>query len=263
MMLHIVLEGVLFATAAGLVYGIFGGGSGLFLMPGFYFLLRHAPVAQGYEMQIAIATTASTSAVLGLLPTSVQWRKKHIDFDLVKKLFWGILTGTIFAIILLNFLESSWLKHLFGVVVFCVAVWLWFYRQESDEKTWSLSLSLHYLMTFMIGLLWFLFGVAVFVVPFLCKCGVPIRRAVGTATLVSTIFSGLAGIMLMMAAGSLKLGVSWHQIGYLNTTLLCVAVIPSSIAAFIGAKLSAKLPQAKLKKIYAGLIGVIGCLMVW
>ena len=37
----LIIEGALFAVAAGLVYGIFGGGSGLFLMPGFYVLLRH------------------------------------------------------------------------------------------------------------------------------------------------------------------------------------------------------------------------------
>ena len=82
----ILLEGFLFAAAAGLVYGIFGSGSGLFLMPGFYFLLRRFPMSSGYQMQVAVATTILTSAVLGISPVLVQWKRQHIDFTLVKNL---------------------------------------------------------------------------------------------------------------------------------------------------------------------------------
>ena len=94
-MTTLIVECILFAIAAGLVYGIFGGGSGLFLMPGFYLLLRHFPIAHEYTMQMAVTTTAATSAILGLPAIRVQAKLKHIDSKLIKQLVWGILTGTI------------------------------------------------------------------------------------------------------------------------------------------------------------------------
>jgi uncharacterized membrane protein YfcA len=257
----VILEGGLFALAAGLVYGIFGGGSGLFLMPGFYFLLQHFPGDNGSEMQFAIATTAATSVVLGLYPCWLQFKKRCVDVDVIKKVFPGILTGTILAITLLNFLGSGFLKHLFGVAVILVAVWFLLYNQAKDKKVWQLVNIKNYCCTGVIGLLWFLLGIAVFTVPYLHKCGIDMRRAVGTGTIVSTIFSLIAALLLMLT-GSYKFGFSIHHFGYVNTTLLLIAVIPSIIGGIIGAKISHLLPQQNLKRVYACLILVIGVLML-
>ena len=257
----LIIEGALFAVAAGLVYGIFGGGSGLFLMPGFYVLLRHFPVAHGQAMQIAITTTAATSAVLGIFAIRVQAKMQHIDFKIVKKLIFGLLTGTILAVLLLNVLPSGLLKHLFGVVVLLVAVWLWLYNQAKDKRNWPLVGIRNYIMTTLIGLIWFLLGVAVFTVPYLQKCGVSMRHAVGAATVVSTLFSAIAALLLMWT-GMMHIGSSSQHIGFLNLPLFFIAIIPSAIAAFIGAKISVKLPQHHLKKIYAALIFIIGFLML-
>ncbi len=259
--LTVIVEGCAFAAAAGLVYGLFGGGSGLFLMPAFYFLLKYFPVAQGQGMQVAIATTATTSAVLGLFALRVQWQRKNIDFTLVKRLFWGVLTGTILAIILLNLLPSGLLKHLFGIVVMLVALWMFLYKQHLDDKKWSLSFLMNYLATSLIGLLWFLLGVAVFTVPYLVKSGVEIRRAVGCATVVSTLFSAIAAVLLMIT-GYFHIGYSGTHIGFLNVPLFLIALIPSAIASYLGARLSVKLSQEKLKLFYSCLVFVVGFVMV-
>ena len=259
--ISIIVEGCLFAFAAGLVYGIFGGGSGLFLMPGFYFLLRHFPNGSVDTMQVAIATTAATSALLGIMPTLVQLKQKHLDFSVVKKVFFGVLTGTIVAVILLNFIPSAFLKKLFGIAVILVAFWFWFYNQAKDKKSWQLKGFPNYVWTSVIGLLWFLLGIAVFTVPYLHKCGIEMRRSVGSGTFVSTIFSLIAAILLL-GSGIPKMGISTHHLGYINLTLLFIALIPSVIAAYVGAKVSVNLPQKYLKKVYACLILVIGIIML-
>ena len=261
-MTTLIIEAALFATAAGLVYGIFGGGSGLFLMPGFYLVLRHFPASQGHIMQTAVATTAATSAILGILPVYLQAKLKHIDYKVVKKCFPGILVGTIAAVLLLNVLPSALLKHLFGVVVIAVAIWMWNYNQAADKTCWRLHQGWHKsFMTSVIGLLWFLLGVAVFTVPYLQKCRVEMRTAVGSATLISTLFSAIAAILLMLS-GMYHLSATHTHIGFVNLSLLAIAVIPSSIAGFVGAKISTKLPKHHLKKIYALLIAIIGVLML-
>lgn len=260
-LLHIILEASLFAFAAGLIYGVFGGGSGLFLMPGFYFLLRHFAIADHYQMQIAIATCAACSVLLGIIPTIMQARNHHILVDVFKRIFFGLFVGTTLAVISVNFIPSIILKHAFGVVVILVAIWFWFYRQELDKKVWRLSRLKNFAATTFMGLIWFLLGVAVLTVPFLHKCGIDMRKAVGTGTLTSTVFSLVAAILFMMS-GCFTLGISVHHIGYVNTTLLGVAVVPSILGGLIGAKLSMHLPHQHLKKIYAVLVCIVGILML-
>ncbi|ATN74739.1 sulfite exporter TauE/SafE family protein [Coxiella burnetii] len=257
----LIIDCIALGIGAGLVYGIFGGGSGLVMTPGFYYVLRHFELAQGYQMQIAIATTAAVSALLGISATRVQWQNNLIDLSIFKKIFPGLLVGTLLAIILLNIVPSAYLKRLFGLVVILVAVWLGFYHQDRDTKTWSLFSFCNRIMTTIIGLLWFLLGIAVFTVPYLHKCGVDLRRAIGCATLTSTVFSAIAASLLMVT-GLFKVGISGNHIGFVNIPLSIIALIPSALAAHWGSKLSVKLPKFHLKIVYAGLLCVAGVLML-
>lgn len=258
---QVILEASFFALGAGLIYGIFGGGSGLFLMPGFYFLLRHFHIDEHYQIQIAIATTTTCTVLLGIWPTLLQARHNHIDIKVFKGAFPGLFIGTALAVLLLNFIPSNLIKHLFGVVVITVAIWFWCYRQEKDKKVWRLSKSQNFFATLFIGWIWYLLGVAVFTVPFLHKCGLNMRRSVGTGTLISTTFSLVAAILFMIS-GYFTLGVNLHHIGFVNTTLLAFAVLPSIIGGVLGVKISMVLPHQHLKKIFAVLVFIIGSLML-
>ena len=261
-MMQIIVDIILVGAAAGAIYGVFGGGSGLIMMPGFYYLLRHMAIQPNIKMQVAVATCAAASAVLGISACQVQYAKGYVDFKVIKRVFPGILVGTVLAVSILNFLPSQILKPIFGVVVILVGVWMWRYHQEAG-KTWNLGAVTNFIMTGLIGLLWFSLGVAVFTVPFLFKTGVDLKKAVGTTTFVSTIFSAVAALLFMIS-GVYKMG--WHHgftLGYVNGTLLCVSVIPSAIAAFLGAKFSQRLPKAKIKVFYALLIIVVGLLMLF
>jgi len=257
----LIIECILLGISAGLVYGIFGGGSGLIMTPGFYYVLRHFSLIHDFRMQMAIATTATASALLGISATRVQWKHENIDFAVFKKIVPGILVGTLAAIVLLNLIPSEYLKHLFGIVVIGVAVWLGFYRQERDKKKWSLEVLYNHFLTTIIGLLWFLFGISVFIVPYLHKCGIDLRRAIGSATLTSTIFSAIAGILLIIT-GLFQIGSSNSHFGFLSIPLLAIAVIPSAIAAHWGSRLSVKLPKKYLKIVYAVLLCTVGVLML-
>ena len=253
---------IMVGLGAGLVYGVFGGGSGLIMMPGFYYILHHFALAHNYKMQIAIATTAAASALLGISATWVQWRNQYIDFFAFKKIAPGLLIGTLSAIVLLNIIPSTLLKRLFGIVVILVALWLSCYHQERDKHVWSLSSFKNRILSTVIGLLWFLLGIAVFTVPYLHKCGLDLRRAIGCATLTSSVFSLVAAILLMIT-GLFQVGFSWSYVGFVNLPLLALAVVPSTLAGYFGSKLSIKLPRSQLKYIYVVLVGIVGFLMLW
>lgn len=258
---ELIFECIALAVGAGLIYGIFGGGSGLVLMPGFYYVVRHFDLAVDHRMQIAIATTAAVSAFMGTLSIRVQWQAGNIDAAVIKRVLPGITVGMLAAVWLLNIIPSDILKHVFGFVVILVAAWLWIYNQDKDLKSWSLQGIKNQFYSFLIGLLWFLLGIAVFTVPYLHKCRVNMHHAVGSATLISTVLSVSGGILLMLT-GSYVIGVSKTHIGYVNLVLLVSAVIPGILAGYFGSKISTKIEKKRLKKYYAGLIFVVGALMI-
>lgn len=260
-MTQVIIECVLVAFAAGLIYGVFGGGSGLIMMPGYYYLMRHFHLVATHQMQVAVGTTAFASAILGAVAAFQQYQQGCIRFDLVKRMVLGLSAGTISAVLLLNVIPSHFLKRLFGVVVIAASIWMFSYDMDRDNSHWSLLGAWNHIRTFFIGLLWFLLGVAVFNVPYLHKCKVSLRDAVGASSFFGSAFSLLAGLLLMLA-GSFTVGASINHIGYVNLFLVAVSVIPSSIASFLGARFSVYLPQALMKKIYSCLIFVVGGLML-
>ncbi len=259
---QIVFECVLVAFAAGMIFGLFGGGSGLIMMPGYYYLMRHFSLVSSHQMQVAVGTTAFTSGILGAVAAYQQYKSGHLNIDIIKKMIPGLFIGTILAVLLLNIIPSAALKQMFGVVVILVSIWLFLYKMEKDKNHWSLNGFWNYFRTSCIALLWFLLGVAVFNVPYLYKCKISLRKAVGCATFLGSLFSLLAGLMLMLS-GSIVMGVSPTHIGYVNVLLCLVSIIPSSLAGFLGAKISVKLPQDLMKKVYASLILVVGSLMLF
>lgn len=256
-----VLECVLVAFFAGLVFGLFGSGSGLVMMPGYYYILRHFTLVHSHHMQVAVATTAAVTGVLGFFSSRRQYRSGQVDFSVVRKLIPGLTLGSLAAIAGLYFAPSTILKKAFGVIVVLVAVWLASYRPERDRFGWSLTSLWHFFRSIGIALLWFMLGVAVFLVPYLHKCGLPVRRAVGTASFVATIYSAFMGIAFMIA-GYFVLGIGHGQLGYVSIALFLASLIPSSLGGSWGARLSLLIPSQQLKWIYAALVAFVGALML-
>ena len=259
--LIILLECVCVAFGAGLVFGVFGSGSGLIMMPGFYYVLRHFSLASGHTMQVAVATTAAASAILGLFSSREQYKRGNVDFPSIKRMFPGLFVGTLIATSSLGLVPSAWLKDVFGVVVLMVSVWLMTYRSELDNKRWSLQGCFHFFRSFLIAILWFMLGVAVFIVPYLHKCGVDIRRSVGCASFLASSFSAIAAIFFI-ALGAWTVGFSYWQWGYVNGGIFLISLIPSSFAARWGSQISVRINPNQLKKIYAILVFVVGLLMI-
>jgi uncharacterized membrane protein YfcA len=257
----VLIAGLLIGLGGGLVFGIFGGGSGLILMPGFYFLMSYFPTANNVKMQVAIATTAAASAALGFFATYIQHKRGHLDRKLIKDIFWGLTLGAVAAVLLLNIIPSYFLKHLFAIMVLLLAIWMWFYRQEKDKRVWHFGKLGRFLATMSIGLFWYLLGIGVFMVPYLHKCGIDIRRAVGCATLYSTFLSGLVA-MLLMLSGTIHIGSSAQHIGFLNLPLFLITLLPCVLGGYLGAQMGVRIPQYFLKKTYAGLMLVVGILML-
>jgi uncharacterized membrane protein YfcA len=256
-----IIECILISLAAGMIFGIFGSGSGLIMTPGYYYILRHFNWAHDHRMQMAIATTAMASGVLGFFSARVQIKKKNTDNHGIKQMSLGLFIGAVTAILLATLIPSEVLKKAFGIVVILVSIWLWQYKNDKDDKAWSLDGFPNLIRSFLIGLIWFLLGVAVFLAPYLLKCRIDMRKAIGSASVLAGAFSLIAALLFMLI-GYFVIGISWMHIGYVNLLISLCAVIPGALGGYFGSHISVRLPQTHLKQIYACLVFVVGILMV-
>ncbi len=255
-------ECVVIGSVAGLIYGVFGGGSGLALVPGFYYLLRHFTLIDVFQMQVAIASCGATAMLLGISAVYLHWRQGNIRVDLIKRMLPGLFIGSVVAIALLNVMASSVVKHIFSVVVILLGVWFWQYQQETDRAKWSLLSAYHHFLTFLQGLLWFLMGIPVFTVPYLSKCDVPLRAAIGCGAFFGVSLS-ITGALMFIVTGWTRFEHVPGQLGFINLYLVSFTVLPSAIMAGLGVKLGGAIPQMHLQKLYAGLVLIVGVVMLF
>jgi uncharacterized membrane protein YfcA len=87
-------------------------------------------------------------------------------------------------------------------------------------------------------------------VPFLSYCGVPVKRAIGTAAAVGLPLS-LSGTLGYILGGLDETGLPPGSIGYVNLPVFGGVVASSLLFAPLGAMLSHKLPDLLLRRLFA------------
>jgi uncharacterized membrane protein YfcA len=87
-------------------------------------------------------------------------------------------------------------------------------------------------------------------VPFMSRCAVPMRSAIGSASAVSLPVA-LTGAAVYMLNGWDKAGLPPMSLGFVHLPALIAIILGSALAVPLGAALSHRLPVAALKKCFA------------
>ncbi len=250
----------LVALLAGFVSGVFGGGAGLINVPGFYLLMQYAYPTNDHLMQVAIASGVSSSVLLGFFATFKQHKYKQICYQTLRWAMVSVLLGGVLGVFLMTTISSNDLKIIFALIVIVMAIWMW-RKLKVVLKVWQAPLALKALSAFLAGMCTMLSGVSVFFVPFLTKCGLDIRKAIGTSTVVTMV------LCLVMSGFFVLFG--WHadnlppySIGYLNLVFFSVALIPSVIGVNVGVKVTALISHKYLQIIYIIMMLIVAITML-
>lgn len=204
----------LITLLSGFFSGLFGGGSGLINVPGFYLLLHYFYPINDHLMQVAIASAVSSGISVGLLATLKQHKYKQICYDTLRWSLISILLGGILGVFLVNIIKSSDLKIVFSILLIIMATWMW-RKTKTTLKVWQAPLALKSIGAFLAGMFTMLSGISVFFVPLLTKCGLDIRKAIGTSTII-TFFISLVMSIFFISFGWHASNLPPYSIGYLN-----------------------------------------------
>jgi uncharacterized membrane protein YfcA len=248
---------------AGVIAGLLGVGGGIILVPAFYFAFEGLGYGPEGLMQLCLATSLATIAVTSLRSVLAHHRRGAVDWDILKGWALGIGLGSILGVVAANGLRGQVLMVIFGVLGMIVGLYLAFGR-ASWRLGDTMPTGLRRAITGpVLGFLSVLMGIGggSFGVPLMSLYGVPIHRAVATAS----------GFGLMIAVPSvvaflLVPGMAENRppltIGQVNLVGFVVVVAMTLITTPWGVRLAHALDAKPLKRAFAVFILIMALNMI-
>ncbi len=234
---------------AGVLAGLLGVGGGIVLVPAFFY----AFAAMGYDspqlMQICLGTSLATIIVTSSRSLTSHNKKGAVEWDILRGWGPGIVVGAIIGVLVATRLRSDVLQALFGGLAICIGLYMLLGRSE-----WRLGDRMprgpfRAIGSPLIGFLSVLMGIGggSFGVPTMTLFGVPIHRAVATASGYGVIIATPAVIGFLFADIAVAPPLT---VGAVNFGAFAVVVAMTLITAPWGAALAHKMDPKPLKRVF-------------
>lgn len=247
-------------SCAGIMAGLLGVGGGLIIVPILAYIFTKQHVQPGVIQHLALGT--SLASIMFTSISSMLSHHKHsaVEWPIVCRITPGILAGGIFGSWIAAQLSTQFLKGLFVVFLFTVAVQLLLdFKPKTQRRPGAFGFAS---VGTLIGGISSLVGIGggTMSVPFMLRCNITMHNAIGTSAAIGFPIA-LAGAIGYAINGWTVTTLPVNSIGYINLPALCGVAFASIMTAPLGARLAHKLPVQKLKKIFAGLLILVGCKM--
>ncbi|RMG30643.1 MAG: sulfite exporter TauE/SafE family protein [Gammaproteobacteria bacterium] len=251
-MLMLVPAGLL----AGLVAGLFGVGGGLIYVPvlyGLYTLGGTWPAE--LRMHVALGTSLGAVLITSLASLRAHRRQGTIEWPVVRHLGLGLAFGALLGAWVASRLDAAWLRRGFGGFECLVALQLlqggglrlrgaW-----PGPRFWALAGTGIGTVSALLGI-----GGGTLTVPLLAWARVPMERAVGTSAAcgVPIAVAGAAGYLFWGRAALPQ------QAGFLDPLAMLALGAGAIFMAPWGARLAVRLPRARLRRLFAVFLLIVG-----
>lgn len=260
-MIKLFLLFALLGAVAGLLAGALGLGGGVVIVP--VLLLVFAALGFDPEVlaQMAVATSLATISVTSLNAIRTHHRAGYLRWALAGRLAGGIAVGALAGAFVADWLPGPVLAQLFGIFAMVIAVRMaWPAGRAEDAARERLPGRAGLAGAGgLIGLASSIFGIGggSLTVPFLSGRGLPMQQAVAVSAACGLVIA-LAGCVGFIIAGWQEPGRPPFSLGYIYLPAFAGIVVTSFPMARVGARLAHRLPSARLKKVFAAVLFVIG-----
>ncbi len=251
-------------VVGGLVAGMLGVGGGIVIVPILYHVLAGLGVEESARMHLAVGTSLATIIPTSLSSVGAHNKRHAVDWHLLREWWLPMLLGVIAGTAIAGIVSGRALTLVFAFVALPVALHFAFWgetRRLSDHlPTGAGRLAL----PFGIGGVSTMMGIGggTVGVPAMTLCGVPIHRAVGTASAFGAIIS-VPGTIGAMAAGMHASGLPPYSIGYVNLLGFLLIAPLSFFTAPAGAAIAHMTDKRRLRLVFAAFIAITALRMLW
>jgi len=243
---------------AGTLAGLFGIGGGLIIVPVLIISFQLQAVDPGITAHLAVGTSLATVVFTSLSSIRTHHAMGAVRWDIFRPMVAGILLGAALGAVTANALSGEWLQRIIGTFVILVALQMGFRWQPGPARPLPGRPGL---ATAGGGIGWasaiFGIGGGTLTVPFLSWCGVRAQQAVAT--------SAACGLPIALSGAVTNMVIGWdretlpaYSAGFVYGPALLGIVLTSVPFAILGARLAHRLPEARLKQLFALLLLVVG-----
>ncbi len=254
---------LMLGAIAGATAGLLGLGGGVIIVPALYMLFSAQGIPSELVMHMAIGTSLATIIFTSLSSISAHHQQRGVEWPLVRQLLPGILLGVVVGSLIADQLDSRTLRLFFGFFELFVAAQILFSLIPKSQRTvhsrWTYSAagSVTGVISALLGI-----GGGSFIVPFLSWCGVNMRHAIATSAACAF------PIALLGTVSFIWLGQASHQqvmpwaVGYIYLPALGGILLTSLLVARLSANYAHSAPQLLLKRIFSGVLVLVGLKMI-
>ncbi|MDN5863311.1 MAG: sulfite exporter TauE/SafE family protein [Salinisphaera sp.] len=262
-MLVAVLAFVATGAVAGLLAGLLGVGGGAIIVPALIYLLPLVGVPTAALTQVAVGTSLACISLISVNSTIAHHRRGGVVWPVFARLTPGLVLGAIAGAALAHGLTSLTLRRIIGVAALLMALKMAAgLRGQADNRLpGAPGLAA---VGGVIGMLSALVGIGggSLTVPFLAWCRMAMSRAVATSAAcgMPIAWAGTLGFVVIGWGNSPDAAAS---LGYIYLPAAAGVIAGSLAMTPVGAMLAHRLPATALRRVFAVVLAVVGCDMLF
>ena len=258
---------ILTGCFAGFSAGLLGVGGGLIIVPVLFFIFTSQAYQPQHVMHMALATSLATIIITSISSTLAHHKKKAVLWPVVKILSPGICAGAWLGANVASQLDTALLKPVFGLFeLFVAGLMISSFQSNKIQDEKQLSAITPFNATIgggFIGGLSAIVGIGggTLTVPFLHWFNIPIKNAIATSAACGLPIAVFATASYVYSGWALTESLS-HTFGFVQLHAFFLIAISSFLFAPVGARTAHRLPAKHLKKIFAGVLFILGFKML-
>lgn len=248
----------------GFAAGLLGIGGGMVLVPFLNYMLPRIGIPQDLAVHAAIATAMGTIVFTSLSSIRAHQKRQAIHWDVVRLMVPGIiLGGFVSGGAIFSMISNEWLAIIFVAFVYISALRM--LRKSTSDATPMLPPKwVTAVFGFVVGVISGLLGAGggFLSVPYLARANIVMARAVATSAALG-FFIALANSIGYIWSGYEETKHIPGMLGYNYWPALITLSVMSVLTAPLGAAAAHRLPVNHLKRIFAGLLFILGTQMIY
>lgn len=238
-------------VTVGFLAGLLGVGGGMVMVPMLVFVFTAKGFPAEHMMHLSLATAMATIVFTSLASVLAHHRHDAVDWVVARTMAPGMVAGALAATLAAGFVPTRPLAIFFTGFMFFAAAQMFFEAKPKPLRQLPGRAGLFGAGSLIGGLSSVLAAGGAFLsIPYLARCNVPLKRAIGTAAANGFPIS-LAGTLGYVLNGLRVEGLPAGSLGYVYLPALALIVVASMPAAPLGARLAHRLPVKRLRILFA------------
>lgn len=260
-LLPLLLTLLLIGAFAGVIGGLLGVGGGIVLVPAFFYTFSHLGFEGGQLMQVCVATSMATIVVTSLRSVSAHHRKGAVDWEVLKS--WGptLVLSAAAGTFVASRVPSTVLQAVFGTLAGLAGLWMAFGRDKWRLGEAMPKQPVRSCLAGGVGFFSAMMGIGggTFGVPLMTLFGMPIHRAVATASGFGVVIAvpSVLGFLFLPVTGA----PPW-TFGAVNLPAFLIVIGTTLLTTPLGVRLAHAMNPVPLKRAFAVFLTLVALNML-